>query len=89
MRSRVRCNVPSYLTRRGREFYPGTVPSFLMERFGSSSRRHNLKYKTFTVDVIFLRKSSAEMRTVVANIFNGALLHRGDCKTIVLTGKIR
>ena len=45
----VRCNVPSYLTRRGRGFYPGTVPSVLMGRFGSFSRRHNLKWKTCTV----------------------------------------
>ena len=49
VRSRVRCNVPSDLTRRGRGFYPGTVPSVLMGRFGSFSRRHNLKWKTFTV----------------------------------------
>ena len=55
VRSRVRFNVPrvgrktSYLTRRGRRFYPGTVPSVLMGRFGSFSRRHNLKWKTFTV----------------------------------------
>ena len=49
VRSRVHCNVPSYLTRRGMGFYPGTVPSVLMRRFGSFSRRHNHKWKTFTV----------------------------------------
>ena len=49
VRSWVRCNVQKYLTRCGWGFYPGTVPSVLMGRFGSSSRRHNLKWKTISV----------------------------------------
>ena len=85
----MRCNVPSYLTRRGRGFTQAQFRRFLWDVSAPLADDIISNEKHVQFDVICFRKSSAEMRIVVALHVNGAFLHRGDCKTIVLTGKIR